>query len=164
MSKTTLKVVSKDEKVIHENFQADAKKVREDCHHTSLKGCRDIAQYEWHASEGECAKRTCECCLLLIVGMNRNLVVAQISVEKAKVTQSCQSVQDLVNEREREEVLLRCGVQHPIVDADSPFRRKACLDLLAFLVRRDHYSSFLWNNVHQTHPLAIGYGVDDFGV
>ena len=49
-----------------------------------------------------------------------------------------------------------------IVNADSPFRWKARLDLLAFLVHRDRYSSFLRNNVHQTHSLAIRYGVDDF--
>ena len=86
MSKTALKVVSKDEKNVHENFQAIAKKVGEDCRHTSLKGRGGIAQSEWHASEGECAKRTCEHRLLLIVAMNCNLIVARISVEEAKVT------------------------------------------------------------------------------
>ena len=58
-------------------------------------------------------------------------------------------------------VLLGHGFQPMIVDADSPLRRKACLDLLAFLVHCDRYSSFLWNNVYQTHPLAIGYEVDN---
>ena len=94
--------------------------------------------------------------------MNDNLVVARISVQKVEVTRSCQSVQDLVDEREREVILLGRGVQLPIVDVDSPLRRKDCMDFLALLVRREHYSGFLWNNVHWTHPLAIGYGVDNF--
>ena len=80
--------------------------------------------------------------------MNGNLVVARISVQKVEVTRSCQSVQDLVNEREREVVLLGRGVQLCVIDADSPLRRKACLDLLAFLVFCDRYSNFLWKNMH----------------
>ena len=60
---------------------------------------RGIAQSEWHASEGKCSKRTCEHRLLLIVGLNRNLVIARISVEEAEVISSCQSVQDLVDEQ-----------------------------------------------------------------
>ena len=60
-------------------------------------------------------------------------------------------------------MIVHCyGVQLPIVDADSSFCRKVYLDLLAFHVNRDHYSSFLWDNVHRTHPLAIGYGVNNF--
>ena len=59
-------------------------------------------------------------------------------------------------------VLLRGGVQLLIIDVDSPFHQKACLDLLVFLVRCDCYSRFLRNNVHRTHPLAIRYGIDDF--
>ena len=96
--------------------------------------------------------------------MNRNLIVARLSIEEAEVTQSCQSVQDLVDEREWEVVLLGRGVQLSIVDADSPLCQKACLDFLTLLVRRDRYSGFLQNNVHRTHPLAIGYGVDNFCV
>ena len=86
MGKRTLKVVSKDKKVVHEKFKAIAKKVGEDCRHALLKCCGGGAQSKWHASEGECAKRVCERCLLLIVGMNCNLVVARISVQKAEVT------------------------------------------------------------------------------
>ena len=89
VSKTTLKVISKDEKVFHENFQATAKKVGEDCHHVSLKCCGGVAQSKWHASKGECAKRTCERHLLLIVRMNHNVIVARIFVQKAEVTRSC---------------------------------------------------------------------------
>ena len=37
--KTAVEVILKDRGVIHENFQAVAKKVREDCCHVSLK-CR----------------------------------------------------------------------------------------------------------------------------
>ena len=96
--------------------------------------------------------------------MNGNLIVARISIKEVEVTRSCQSVQDLVNEWEREVVVLGCGVQLSVVDVDSPLRQKACLDFLAFLVCRDHYSCFLRNNVYRTHPLAIGYGVDDFCV
>ena len=106
-------------------------------------------------SEGECSKRTCERRLLLIVGMNSNLIVARISVKEPEVTGSCQSVQDLVDEREREVVLLGRGVHLPVVDADYPLRQKACLDFLALLVRRDRYSGFLRNNVQRTHPLAV---------
>ena len=47
---------------------------------------RGVAQSEWHASEGEGAKRTCECRLLLILGMNSYLIIARISVEEEKVT------------------------------------------------------------------------------
>ena len=96
--------------------------------------------------------------------MNGNLIVARISIKEVEVTRSCQSVQDLVNEREREVVLLGCGVQLSVVDVDSPLRQKACLDFLTFLVCHDRYSCFLRNNVYRTHPLAIGYGVDDFCV
>ena len=39
-------------------------------------------------------------------------------------------------------VLLRYRVQLLIVDVDYLFRRKACLDLLIFLVRHDRYSRF----------------------
>ena len=39
VSKTTIEVVYKDREVVHENFQAVAKKVGEDCRHASLK-CR----------------------------------------------------------------------------------------------------------------------------
>ena len=46
VSKTTLKIISKDEKVVHEKFQVVAKKVGEDCHHASLKCHRGIAQSE----------------------------------------------------------------------------------------------------------------------
>ena len=63
-------------------FARVTKKVREDCLHASLKCCEGIAQFEWHASEGEGAKRTCERHLLLIVGVDSNLIVARISVEK----------------------------------------------------------------------------------
>ena len=76
MSKTNLIIVSKDGEIFHENFQAVAKNVREDCRHTSLKGHGGVAQSEWHASEGKCAKETCKHRLLLIVWMNYNLVVA----------------------------------------------------------------------------------------
>ena len=96
--------------------------------------------------------------------MNSNMIVARISIEEAEVTRSYQLVQDLVDEREREVVFLGHGVQLPVIDADSPLCRKACLDLLAFLVRHDCYSGFLRNNVHRTRPLAIGYGVDNFCV
>ena len=58
-----------------------------------------VAQSEWHASESEGAKRTSERGLLLIVGVDSNLIVARVSVEKAEVVGSCQSVQDLVDER-----------------------------------------------------------------
>ena len=44
--KTTLKFNSKDGKVVHENFQAVAKKVREDCRHASFKGRGGVAQSE----------------------------------------------------------------------------------------------------------------------
>ena len=98
MSKTTVEVISIDKEVIHENFQDITKKVGEDCHHASLKYCTGVAQSKWHACEGEYAKRTCERRLLLIFGMDYNLVVAQISVQEAKVTCSCQSVHDLVDE------------------------------------------------------------------
>ena len=74
-------------------------KVREDSRHASLEGRGGVAQSEWHASEGDGAKRTCEHCLLLIVRVDSNLVIAQIFIEKAEVIQSCQSVQDLVDER-----------------------------------------------------------------
>ena len=37
--------------------------------------------------------------VFLIVGMDGNLVIARISVEEAEVVRSCQSVQDLVDER-----------------------------------------------------------------
>ena len=80
MRKTTIEVVSKDGEVVYENFQAVAKKVGEDCRHTSTKCHEGIAQSKWHASEGECAKRTCERRLLLIIVMNRTLVVARISI------------------------------------------------------------------------------------
>ena len=96
--------------------------------------------------------------------MNSNLIVAQISVKEAKVIQSCLSVKDLVDEREREVVLLGHGVQLPVVNVDSPLRRKACLDFLTLLVCLERYSGFHWNSVHRTHPLAIGYGVDDLCV
>ena len=86
MSQTAFEVISKDGKIVYQNFQAIAKKVREDCHHTSLKGRRGIAQSECHAFEGECAKKTCECHLFLIVGVSCNLIVARISVEEAEVT------------------------------------------------------------------------------
>ena len=76
MSKTTFEVVSKDAEVVHENFQAVTKKVEEDCCHASLKGRGGITQSKLHASEGECAKGTYKHRLLLIVGMNCNLVVA----------------------------------------------------------------------------------------
>ena len=49
-------------------------------------------------------------------------------------------------------------VQLLVVDADSPLHRKACLNFLTLLIRRHHYSGFVRNNVHQTHPLAIRYG------
>ena len=96
--------------------------------------------------------------------MNDNLVVAWISVEKVEVTRSCQLVQDLVNEQKREVVLLGSRVQLSIVDANSPLRPKAYLDFLALLVSRDYYSGFPRNNVYRTHPLAIGYGMDNFCV
>ena len=98
VSKTSLEVVSKDGEIIHEDFLTVAKKVGEDSRHTSLEGRRGVAQSEWHASEGEGAKRTCERCLLLIVGVDSNLIIARISVEEAEVVGSCQSVQDLVDE------------------------------------------------------------------
>ena len=56
--------------------------------------------------------------------MNCNLIIARISVEEAEVTQSCQSIQDLVDERDREVVLLGSGVHLAVVDADSPLHRK----------------------------------------
>ena len=49
-----------------------------------------------------------------------------------------------------------------IVDADSSFFRKACLDLFALLTHSDRDSNFFGNNMHQTNPLAIKHGVDDF--
>ena len=58
--------------------------------HASLKGRGGVAQFEWHASEGKGAKRTSERGLLLIVGVDSNLIVARISVEKAEVVWSCQ--------------------------------------------------------------------------
>ena len=73
--------------------------VEEDHHHTLLKGRGGVAHSEWHASEGEYAKGTCERHLLLIVGGNGNLIVARISVKEAEVTRSWQSVQDLVDEQ-----------------------------------------------------------------
>ena len=57
MSQTAFEVVSKDGKIIYQNFQAIAKKFREDCRHISLKGHGGVAQPECHAFEGECAKR-----------------------------------------------------------------------------------------------------------
>ena len=164
MSKTTLKIVSKDAEVVHENFSSVAKEVGEDCRHTSLKRRGGVAQSEWHASQGECAKGTCERRLLLIVKMNSNLIVARISIEEAEVTQSCQSVQDLVDEREWEVILFRGRVQLPIADANFPFRWKSCLDLFTLLVCCDCYFGFLRNNVYRTHPLAVIYGVDNFCV
>ena len=62
-------------------------------------------------------------------------------------------------------MILFCGrVQFLIVDAHSSFHRKSCLGLFVLLVRRERYSGFIRNNVQQTHPLAIEYGVDDFCV
>ena len=60
-----------------------AKKVTKNCRHASLEGRGGVAQSEWHASKGEGAKRTCERRLLLIVGVDSNLIVARISVEEA---------------------------------------------------------------------------------
>ena len=88
MSKTTVEVIFKDGEVVHENFQAVTKKVGEDFRHALLKCREGECEGECHVSKGECAKRTCECHLLLIVGMNRNLVVTRIFVEDAKVTRS----------------------------------------------------------------------------
>ena len=99
MSKTVVEVVPKDGEVIHENFQAVAKKVGEDYRHALLKCRGGVAQSKWHASEGEYGKRTCERRLLLIVGMNHILVVARLSVQEVEVTRSSQSVQDLVDEQ-----------------------------------------------------------------
>ena len=80
VSKTAVKVISKDREVVYENFQVVSKKVRKDCSHASWKCRGGVAQSKWHACEGEFSKRTCERHLLLIVGMNQNLVVAQISI------------------------------------------------------------------------------------
>ena len=54
-------------------------------------------------------------------------------------------------------VLLGHRVQLMIVDANSPLRRKACLDFLALLICSDRYSGFLQNNMYRTHPLAIRF-------
>ena len=100
MSKTSIEVVSKDGEIVHENFKTVAKKVREDGRHTSLEGRGGVAQSKWHASESEGAKRTSERGLLLIVGgVDSNLIIARVSVEEAEVVGSCQLVQDLVDER-----------------------------------------------------------------
>ena len=84
VSKIVVEVVSIDGEVIHENFQAVAKKVRED---SNGRCTIQMASFE-----AECVKRTCEHRLLLIVGMDCNLVLARISIPKAKVTRSCPSV------------------------------------------------------------------------
>ena len=57
--------------------------------HTSLEGRGGVAQSEWHVSEGEGAKRTCERRLLLIVRVDSNPIVVRISIEEAEVTRSC---------------------------------------------------------------------------
>ena len=72
--------------MVLENFQAVTKKVKEDCRHTSLKGREGVAQSEWHESEGEWAKRTCERRLIMIIGINVNLIVARISVTKVEIS------------------------------------------------------------------------------
>ena len=99
VSKKTFEVVSKDGEIVHEVFYGVAKKVRKYCHHASLEGRGGIAQSEWHAFEGDGAKRTSERGLLLIVEVDRNLIIAQVPVEEAEVIGSCQSVQDLVDEQ-----------------------------------------------------------------
>ena len=76
MSQTAFEVVSKFGEIAPENFKSVAKKFGEDYRHASLKSCGGVAQSEWHASEGKGAKQICERRLLLIIGMNRNLIVA----------------------------------------------------------------------------------------
>ena len=51
----------------------------------SLEGRWGVAQSEWHASEGEGAKRISERGLLLIVGVDSNLILARVSVKEAEV-------------------------------------------------------------------------------
>ena len=112
----------KTEKSSMKTSKLSPRKSEKNCRHASLEGHGGITKSEWNAFEGESAKQTSERSLLLIIGVDSNLIVARVSVQKAEVIWSCQSVQDLVDERKREVVLLGRGVQLLIVDADPPLR------------------------------------------
>ena len=98
VSQAAVVVISKDEEIVHEDFETVDKKIGEDCRLTSIECHGGITLSEWHLSKTKRAKGTCKLYLFWIIRINSNLVIGRVSIQEAKVILSCKTVQDVVNE------------------------------------------------------------------
>ena len=64
--------------------------------------------------------RACESGLVLIIGMDGDLVITKIPIEETKERMVCKPFQHFINEGQRKMILLCSLVKFPIVNAHPP--------------------------------------------
>lgn len=86
----------------------------------ALERRRRVRLAEWHHTKLKVAVMHLKSRLLLINLPHTNLVIARAQVQLREVGNTCQLIQQLVDDRQGELVLDRHQIQSPVVNAETP--------------------------------------------
>jgi len=92
--------------------------------------------------------------------MDRDLMITRIPIKETEERMLCKPFQHLIDERQREVILLCSLVIFLVIYTHPPSHDGSLRDQLVLIISNDRHASLLRHNLHGTYPLAIGHGVD----
>ena len=104
---------------------------------------------------------TCEGGLTLVIRVNRDLVIARVTIKIAEEGVIGQSLEHLINEGEREMILPGGGVEFSVIDTHRPSSDSALRNQLIVLVLHNYHFSLLGYDLYWIDPFTILNGVND---
>ena len=107
------------EYVVKKHKHEPAQKGAEHVVHQSLESHRCIGKTERHDQELKMAMVSAEHRLDDVIGVHPHLVVARAQIELGEEASPMKLVEKLIDDRNREFVIGRLGVEGPVVDAKS---------------------------------------------
>jgi len=143
--KAFIKALSIDQEIIHENFYDVLDQVREDRHHTPLKGSGCVAETKGHSPIGERAVRAGEGSLILFIRVDRDLMVTRIAIEVTEIGMLGQPFKHFINEGKWEVIFPGSFIKHPVVDTHSPTSNGSLRYELISVVLEHCHASLLWD-------------------
>ena len=102
---------------------------------------------------GICSIRACESGLVLIIGMDGDLVITGLPIKETKERMVCKPFQHFINEGQREMILLRSLVEFSIVNTHPPSTRETLSDQLILVIRNNCHPSLFRHYLNRTNPL-----------
>lgn len=135
-----IKRITKHREVIREYLNKPFHHVWKNVHHAPLKSGQGIAKAEQHPPISKSAKKTCECCLLLILWGYGDLIVGWISIKRSNsgYGQTICQASDQWIEKESDPNLLLCWASYNECTLSNPW-------------------SSMWVQAHLLHSSPLWY-------